>query len=240
MSATNHTTNYNLPQFIGTDKPTWLNDVNGAFSTIDTQMKSNADSATSASSSATTANNAIGTLGNLNTEEKTNLVGAINEVNTNLGTVSGVASGASSSASQANTAITALQAYLTLNRFKSLTATSNCTIIQQNLNSATNSAGSVGKIYGAITINVTNASGLSLTIPTDMRPTEALTVNGVALVHKDNCSTGEVCTVVSINIATNGNVTLSLGAGWYNQQVTISFMACLLFLQNFGDTPIPQ
>ena len=41
MSSTNTTTNYSLPQFISTDKPTWLGDFNGAMSTIDTQMKTN-------------------------------------------------------------------------------------------------------------------------------------------------------------------------------------------------------
>lgn len=69
MGATNHTPNYNLPQFIGTDKPTWLSDVNGAFSDIDTQMKANATSAAqgisdaaSASTVATSANNKANTL----------------------------------------------------------------------------------------------------------------------------------------------------------------------------------
>lgn len=41
MSSTNKTTNYELPQFISTDKPTWLGDVNGAMGIIDTQMKAN-------------------------------------------------------------------------------------------------------------------------------------------------------------------------------------------------------
>lgn len=35
MSHTNTTTNYNLPQFIGSDTPGWLTDVNGAMSAID-------------------------------------------------------------------------------------------------------------------------------------------------------------------------------------------------------------
>lgn len=55
MSATNSTTNYNLPQFISTDKPTWLSDVNGALSTIDGQMKLNADAASNAGAVANTA-----------------------------------------------------------------------------------------------------------------------------------------------------------------------------------------
>ena len=48
MGHTNSTVNYNLPQFVGTDKPSWLGDVNGAFLAIDTaiaEAKSQADSA---------------------------------------------------------------------------------------------------------------------------------------------------------------------------------------------------
>ena len=35
MSHTNSTTNYNLPEFIGTDTPGWLTDINGAMADID-------------------------------------------------------------------------------------------------------------------------------------------------------------------------------------------------------------
>lgn len=42
MSATNATTNYSLPLFIGTDKPAWLVDWNTAMTDIDGQMKVNA------------------------------------------------------------------------------------------------------------------------------------------------------------------------------------------------------
>lgn len=31
MTATKHTANYNLNQFVGTDRPTWLGDYNGAM-----------------------------------------------------------------------------------------------------------------------------------------------------------------------------------------------------------------
>lgn len=43
MTATNHTENYNLSQFVGTDRPTWLGDYNGDMAKIDAQMKANAD-----------------------------------------------------------------------------------------------------------------------------------------------------------------------------------------------------
>ena len=52
MSSTNKTTNYNLSQYIGTDKPTYLGDYNSDMLKIDTQLKANADSASNAVSSA--------------------------------------------------------------------------------------------------------------------------------------------------------------------------------------------
>lgn len=48
MTATKHTANYNLSQFTGTDRPTWLGDYNGDMTKIDTQLKKNADAITSA------------------------------------------------------------------------------------------------------------------------------------------------------------------------------------------------
>lgn len=48
MTATNHTKNYNLSQFVGTDRPTWLGDYNGDMTKIDAQLKKNADAIASA------------------------------------------------------------------------------------------------------------------------------------------------------------------------------------------------
>lgn len=52
MSHTNKTPNYDLPQFIGTDKASWLGDLNPAFLAIDTAMEANKVSAQSAETSA--------------------------------------------------------------------------------------------------------------------------------------------------------------------------------------------
>ena len=49
MTAANHTDNYDLSQFVGTDRPTWLGDYNGDMAKIDAQMKANADAIESAS-----------------------------------------------------------------------------------------------------------------------------------------------------------------------------------------------
>ena len=57
MSHTNSTTNYNLPQFITTDKPAWLTDINNAFLDIDTAINT---AKTTADTAATDAGTAIG------------------------------------------------------------------------------------------------------------------------------------------------------------------------------------
>lgn len=45
MSHTNSTPNYALPQFLSSDKPAWMADINVAFADIDAQMKLNEDAA---------------------------------------------------------------------------------------------------------------------------------------------------------------------------------------------------
>lgn len=55
MGHTNSTPNYSLPQFLSTDKPAWLTDINGAFSAIDTAVDAAKDAADAAQGDATTA-----------------------------------------------------------------------------------------------------------------------------------------------------------------------------------------
>lgn len=82
MSHTNKTTHYNLPQFIGGDKASWLGDLNPAFNTIDGELyainttasdaDSKADSAqASADNGIALAQQAINALSNLEEKLKT-------------------------------------------------------------------------------------------------------------------------------------------------------------------------
>lgn len=48
MTATKKTENYELSQFVGSDRPTWLGDYNSDMSKIDAQLKQNADDIASA------------------------------------------------------------------------------------------------------------------------------------------------------------------------------------------------
>lgn len=97
MGHTNSTANLALPQFVGSDKPTWLGDINGAFSDIDAYVGTNdaavavaasdASSAVSqASSAVSTANAANTTAGNASTAA-TNAVTVANNAVAIAGTV---------------------------------------------------------------------------------------------------------------------------------------------------------
>lgn len=92
MSFTNQTTNYGLPQWIGTDKPTYLVDQNGAYQTIDTELyNANSNAATALSS----ASSAVEVAGTAATNAQTAIDSAVT-ANTN----------ANSAVATANTAIT--------------------------------------------------------------------------------------------------------------------------------------
>lgn len=80
MGSTNKTTNYELSQYIGTDKPSWLNDYNNDMLKIDTQMKANA---TAAGNAQTTANSADGKA-DTNTQAISTLNTQINTPSTGL------------------------------------------------------------------------------------------------------------------------------------------------------------
>ena len=78
MASTNKTTHYNLSQYVGSDKPTYLVDYNTDMSNIDTgiydaQAKANLNAAK------------IGDLEDLTTTTKLDIVDAVNEINSQVG-----------------------------------------------------------------------------------------------------------------------------------------------------------
>lgn len=105
MSSTNKTPNYQLPQFINSDVPSWLGDFNDAMSKIDTQMKSNDTKATSASTNAENANSsatqALETANQANTNAS-NAITKADQANANVQTAIDTANTASSNATTAN------------------------------------------------------------------------------------------------------------------------------------------
>ena len=238
MSHTNSTSNYSLPQFVGSDTPAWLTDVNGAMSAIDTQMKANADSASTAGTNATTANTNIGTLSNLNTTSKTNLVSAVNEVNTNLNTVSGVASGASSNATSAKNKADALETYLTLTQFNTLTGTSNnATIAWTSVREAVNADGSMGKIYGAFLATPTSTTNSYVRFASSFRPSSKITINAGGLKQRnDYPDVDKTIYPTDFTIDTDGTIQFDFASSDYNTAYRVVLPPCLYFAKDFGDT----
>lgn len=222
MSHTNTTANYNLPQFVGTDKPSWLTDVNGAMTSIDTQMKANADANTT-------------TAGNLSslTDRVTTAEGNIATNTANITTVSNVASTAGTTATNAKNTADALATMLDINDFGKATATtSNGTINFQNVYYASNADGSVGKIYGEIGVTPSTNAPTSITFNTPFRPSETLKIGGnVFLQHG---VTRELY-YSDYTIGTNGQVTIQLSNLFYNVATKINLVATLTFFKAFAE-----
>lgn len=98
---TNSTQNYELPQFIGTDKPTWLGDFNTAMSTIDAGMAENASDITGLDTRVTSAE---GVASQASSDVST-LTSTVNTLSGNVTTATTTANNAQSTATSAlNTA----------------------------------------------------------------------------------------------------------------------------------------
>lgn len=150
MSSTNKTANYNLPQFIGTDKPSWLGDVNQAMSIIDGQMKTNADNITSAS----------GEVNELETRVESSET-SVSSLNTRVGTTETQVSNLAGNVSNLNTSVAGLISQLNLNQISD--ATINLAGGRSfHVTLAQNEDGTLFKFYGLCYIDNNTASSISL------------------------------------------------------------------------------
>lgn len=261
MSATNHTTNYNLPQFLGTDKPTWLTDVNNAMSAIDTQMKANADSATGADTKATTANNAIGTLTNLETTAKTDLVSAINEVNTNAGTAQNTANTAIGSANDTATALAGFMQKFNLSAITNgtLDRTTTTGTVHNYLSLAQDSTGSIFKMYGTFQVNPNSSAskraveglsgyyGVDTGLILSTAPTTAYIVKCAGVSSNNDASNTKGVVGYDFAVGTDGRIYIdpqttnsNLVPDGSGRAMRIMFHPSIYFNVSFGDTPTPN
>lgn len=232
MSSTNKTTNYNLSQFLGTDKPAWLADYNQDMSKIDAQMKLNADSATGADGKADANATKIGDLSYLSTTNKNNLVAAVNEVDGKAETAQNTANTANNTANIAKTTGDGLSAYLNLNTFATSTVTSNdSATITGTIRNASNSEGSLGKIYGSIILTPSNAP--RITITTNLRPATPITIQDLVMLQ-DESGNKEIYTK-SLSIGTNGDATVNIQSAFNGHSIKLIIPPCLLFIKDFGD-----
>lgn len=241
MSSTNKTTNYDLSQFIGTDKPAWLSDYNGDMGKIDAGINTAQSTATGADGKATANATAIGTLSNLTTDAKTNLVAAINEVDTHADTAANSAASAAGNATQALNKVNALIDYFTLSstQVPSNKVTSSTGEIQDtpNVYVATNSTHSLGKVYGDIHHKPTTSGWQTITLDIDsgIHPDAQFTISTAGVCNNGSSNGNQKLEGVYIKFNTNGTITVQYWTDTINTQYRIYLMPCLYFLTDFGD-----
>ena len=105
------------------------------------------------------------------------------------------------------------------------------------VSTATNSDGSIGKLYGTVIINAaSDPHTFTISFPTNLRPSEQIYIRGTNLLFIYTAEGLANVGAEAISINTDGTVSFSsLVAG--ATQLRYDLFACLLFLKNFGDEP---
>lgn len=171
-----------------------------------------------------------GDLVNLMTTAKNNLVSAINELKGVNDTQ--------------NTNIQEVQIEIekfNLVNFKNYSQASSSDIVTTNIQSiskndiiiATNSDGSLFKIYGEIRFT-SGIGDVKITYKnTGINPTSAFDISLIGIQYVNNVD----MYAISCEIASNGDLTLNFGGKDANYSVKSFLSPCLYFAKNFGDTP---
>lgn len=174
----------------------------------------------------------IGTMANLTTTDKTSLVNAVNEVNAVNQTQNTQIAQNTSDIEKFN--LTSYTTYTDTEMTKS-----GCTVTSGNVTVATNSDGSIFKLYGSFTAKLTSMNSGTVTIQTNVRPTNGFTVNpaGVTFFEGSNYTTQRPS---YFSIDTNGVITFTItnfGSDYSTETKRVILMPCLYFAKDFGDQP---
>ena len=257
FASTNKTTHYNLSQYISSDKPTYLVDYNDDMSAIDTGIynaKTQADlgvtnagiaqstaenaqttantAVTNASSAQTDANTGlsrIGTMANLLTTEKGSVVGAINEV---VGDIEDVESQVNQNTSDINKFN-----FTTFNNYNGSSAnvtTSGCTITNGTVSVASNSDGSICKVYGTLYLAKTNQLAKIYIANSGITPSENIVVGPIGLEIPQSGSIYGSSTSLVLN--TNGTIEITSYGTPAGNNANLLMIPFVIFVKNFGDT----
>ena len=190
---------------------TVLANINSHLSTLDTEI-----------SGLTTR---VGTLETDNTTNKTNITNLTGRV----GTLE-----SDNTTNKAN--IQGLEDYLNINTFETVPmgTLTRGTIQSQDIKVAKNSDGTLAKIYGSMTMNVSSNLGTTFEIQTSLRPDQDIQINMLGI-RQFRDSFTELYAVHPI-IHTDGRVTIeNMSTNVNTQNQKIFLFPCLLFIKNFGD-----
>lgn len=166
------TTNYDLPQFVGTDKPTWLGDFNTAMDTIDTAIAENASDITSLGTRVASAESAASQA----STDVASLTSTVSTLSSNVQSATTTANNAQSTASSAlNTANTA-NGKADTNTANIATNTSDISDLDTRVTS-TEDAIALFNLTNVSSVTPTRVSG-TFTIPSTARLTVATNADG--------------------------------------------------------------
>lgn len=250
MSATNHTTNYELPIFIGTDKPAWLVDWNGAMNAIDTAIK---QAETKADSAGTDIGSIQGDIVTIN-GALTTLNGAVSQLrldtNANTGSINTITEliGNGTPTTTDKTIIGAINEinsevydFNLSQKTVALTSTHG-TFTVEDISALLNSAGSVGKVYGNIKLSVTSdipADSAIATIEiTGLDTQEAYDIKGYQMgFYRSTSDYASDLVYLHFNVGNTVEIrrpnTVTYSAT--TQTIWVNLPPCLLFLKDLGD-----
>lgn len=243
MSSTNKTTNYELSQFVGSDKPAWLADYNTDMGKIDAGMKGNADAINVTDGKADTNATNIGTLANLNTSVKTDIVSAVNEVYTTAGTASSTATQAATNANSAKAEADALTRYLSITQTAKISpAVTGGSIGNINdLYYALNADGTLGKIYGRLRFTASTTGTITVTLPVSaLDASSQFTIASACYYTTVGGGEYGIINARDMVVNTNGNCVITFANINVGDVVTIWFPPCLYFFTDFGDVVNPN
>lgn len=244
MSSTNKTTNYDLSQFVGSDKPAWLADYNSDMGKIDTGMKGNADAIAVTDGKADSNTTNIGNLANLNTQAKTNLVDSINEIYTTAGTAENTAISAATQANTAKSEADSLARYLSITQTEKISPSVTNATIDSNVNDmyyALNADGTLGKIYGRLRFTSTASGTITVTLPVAaLSVTSQFTISNACTWFRVYSGVIDIANGRDMVVNTNGNCTLTFNSDGAGRQFTLLFAPCLYFFTDFGDVINPN
>lgn len=234
MSHTNSTPNYQLPQFVGTDKPAYLTDFNQAFSAIDTGIHA-------AKTAADTAGTDITEVEDKLNETNQNLTTLDTTVSTLQGTVTTV----SQTANQANTKVDNLAEKFNFTTFinysdRTKVSVSGATYDNINFTIAKNNDGSIFKMYGFIILtNISNATITITLTDTSILTEKPYNIKGIFTRYEwKQWNVAPSAETFNNEVTVNNNsMTFTLRGVPSGQLVGVRLdsFACLLFNQNFGD-----
>lgn len=263
FASTNKTANYDLPQFVGTDKPTWLGDFNSAMSTIDAGMaenKSDIESmdsrVTSAEASASSASQAVTTLTGRVASVESGVSSATTTANNAQQTATSALNTANTANGKADTNASAIsgiesdvsdiQAELNEFNFDTFTTITKANTTASNVNSdysipeltlATNSHNkSIFKLYGQVLGKLTTYSSPGyIAFQSDLRPESDITINGAGVIAYESSGNVNGLGLASITIKTNGEVRINFKVYGPTNSTRIILTANLYFVKDFGD-----